>query len=344
MPDRNSPFATPTIALMLLLAAGVIAGPDAAADTTPAEDRLRVLVWNVWRGGNEVDRGPEKILAVIRAVDPDLVLMQESYEIDGERPTLGRWVAAELGWNAHQSDSPHLCVLAAARFSATHFHDPWHGVGVRIDDDRGRAFVVWSIWLDYRDYLAYALRDDPTKTNEELLALESEVSQRLREVRALLKDVETVSATDPGIPTLVGGDFNCPSHLDWTVDTTRVYRHRRSLPLPVSMAMTEAGFVDVFRAVHPDPIQRPGITWSPMFRERADGTGQAFDRIDRLYLRNPTAGPWTLQPVSAKTLPEGWEDERIPVRQRTFPSDHGAVVLDLEWRPLEPTDSDPRSE
>ena len=298
-------------------------------------DELRVLVWNAWRGGNEVERGPEKVLAVIRAADPDLILMQESYDIDGERPTLGRWIASELGWNAYQSESPHLCVISPMGFNATHFHDPWHGVGVRIEDERGRAFVAWSIWLDYRAYITYALRDDPSMTDEQLIALETDASARLKEVKALLADVDAVSTEEPSIPTLVGGDFNCPSHLDWTVDTTRMYRHRRNLDLPVSLAMYENGFVDVFRQVHPDPIQHPGVTWSPMFREKDDGTVQAFDRIDRLYLRNPSVGDWMLVPVAAKTLPEGWEDDRIPVPQRVFPSDHGAVVLDLEWQPME---------
>ena len=99
------------------------------------QDRLRVMVWNAWRGGNEVEGGPEKVLAVIRAEDPDVVLMQESYDIDGERPTLGRWVAGELGWSAHQGDSPHLCILARSEFAATFFHHAWHGVGARIEDD-----------------------------------------------------------------------------------------------------------------------------------------------------------------------------------------------------------------
>lgn len=325
--------------LVVLLACLVAIGhatPTLAGSDAQGSDTVRVLVWNAWRGGNEVDQGPEKVLAVIRQVDPDLVLMQESYDIDGDengdRPTLGRWIASELGWHAHQAESPHLCILSPSAFKATWFHDPWHGVGARIDDAKGRGFIAWSIWLDYRAYVTYALRDDPTMTDEALLALETEASGRFREVKALLGDVDRVSAEHPDLPTLVGGDFNCPSHLDWTVDTTRMYRHRRNLDLPVSLAMYEDGFVDVFREVHPDPIQRPGITWSPMFREKADGTVQAFDRIDRLYLRNPSQGDWALVPIAAKTLPEGWEDDRIPVRKRVFPSDHGAVVLDLEWR------------
>ncbi len=302
-------------------------------------DTLRVLVWNAWRGGNEVDDGPEKVLAVIRDVAPDLVLMQESYDIDadeqGDRPTLGRWIAGELGWSAHQGDSPHLCILGPRPFETTWFHDPWHGVGVEIRDEVGRGFVAWDIWLDWRSFVTYELRDRPEATDAELLACENEKSSRLAEVTALLAEVESVRRTRANLPTLVGGDFNCPSHLDWTRDTARVYRNRRDLDLPVSIAMRDAGFVDAFRVVHPDPVQHPGITWSPMFRERQDGSPQGFERIDRLYLRNPAPGQWALRPVAATVLPDGWEDESVPVRGRVFPSDHGAVVVDLEWRRVE---------
>lgn len=319
----------PRIVAIAAVAFGLVGVEPAAG-----EDRLRVLVWNVWRGGNEVDGGPEKIQAVIESVEPDLVLLQESYDVDGDRPTLGRWVAGRLGWNAHQADSPHLCILAPSEFDATHVHDPWHGVGVRLEDGEGRALLAWSIWLDYRSFVTYALRDDPTLSDDALLEMETKNSSRYEEVTSLLAAVDEVSAGAPELPTLIGGDFNCPSHLDWTVDTARVYRHRRSLDLPVSTAVAEKGFVDVFRVVHPDPVQHPGITWSPMFRENAEGVVQAFDRIDRLYLRNPETPPgtWTLHPIRAAVLPESWEAEEVPVRSRIFPSDHAAIVLDLEWR------------
>ncbi len=302
-------------------------------------DRLRVLVWNAWRGGNEVDDGPEKVLAVVRDVAPDLVLMQESHDIDadedGDRPTLGRWIADELGWSAHQGDSPHLCILSPRSFETAWFHDPWHGVGVEIRDDDGRGFVAWDIWLDWRSFVTYELRDHPESSDAELLACEDEKSSRLAEATALLAAVEEVRREHATLPTIVGGDFNCPSHLDWTRDTARVYRHRRALPLPVSIAMRDAGFVDAFRVVHADPVQHPGITWSPMFRDRQDGSPQGFERIDRLYLRNPAPGQWSLRPVAAAVLPDGWEDESVPVRQRVFPSDHGALVVDLEWHRVE---------
>ena len=69
--------------------------PQAGATEDP--DILKVLVWNAWRGGNEVTEGPEKILKVIRDSEADVVLMQESYDINGERPLLGAWLAEQLG-------------------------------------------------------------------------------------------------------------------------------------------------------------------------------------------------------------------------------------------------------
>ena len=131
---------------------------------------------------------------------------------------------------------------------------------------------------------------------------------------ALLEHLRTAGLLEADTPLLVGGDWNTPSHLDWTADTARVYRFRRALDLPVSRAVHREGFVDVFREVHPNAVMRPGITWSPMFRSRRDGKQQTFARIDRLYLKNPPAasGPWSLSPVDARVLPELWEDEAVP--------------------------------
>jgi len=300
----------------------------------PGPDRLRVLVWNVLHGANDVEQGAEKALRILREASPDLVLMQESYDIDGDRPTLGRWLAAELGWHAHQATSPHLCVLTPHDLEATFFHHNWHGVGVRVRDRRDREFVAYSTWIDYRAYLPYELRDQPGISDADLLLAESERSSRLPQACALLAHLEQQGHLDRDVPVLVGGDWNTPSHLDWTADTARVYRHRRALDLPVSLAMRDAGFTDVFRAVHPDPVQHPGLTWTPMFRAPDDGTAMAFDRIDRLYLKNPAPGrsQWQLQPAAATVLPRTWEPMSIPPSRRQFPSDHGAVLLDLDWR------------
>jgi len=324
------------IAIML---ATIVAGSHAQeASEKPTNDDhgLRVLVWNVLRGGNNVDQGPEKALAVIRAAEPDIVLLQESYDIDGDRPRLGEWLASELGWNQHQAQSAHLCVLTPLELETTFFHHEWHGVGARIRTAQDHELLVWSIWIDYRAFVGYELRDNPAMSDKELLEAESVRSNRLQQATAIIDHLRTSDQLASDMPLLVGGDWNTPSHLDWTEDTARVFKNRRTLPLPVSKAMHKAGFTDVFRALHPNPVQHPGITWSPMFRgprSGQEGTAQSFERIDRLYLKNPAepSERWTLRPIAADVLPLVWEDDSIPADQRTFPSDHGALLVDLEW-------------
>ena len=303
-----------------------------AGSAEPEGDSLRVMVWNVLRGGNNVDQGAEKALEVIRSASPDVVLLQESYDINDDRPKLGAWLAQELGWNQWQGDSAHLCVLTPLNISAEFFHHAWHGVGAKLTDEMGRSFITWSIWIDWRAYITEELRDNPDISDADLLAAEDVRSSRLPQAKAIIAHLDDAGHRSADIPVLVGGDWNTPSHLDWTKDTARIFKHRRNLPLPVSHAMHDAGFTDVFREVHPNPVQRPGLTWSPMFRE-SEGQETGFERIDRLYLKNPAEAKdgWILKPVDGRVLPEPWEDDSIPAQQREFPSDHGALVMDLVW-------------
>ena len=326
------------LAVLSILAFPVISMGDPRDDTGAENTGLRVLVWNILRGANKVDQGPEKALAVIRSVEPDIALLQESYDIDGDRPRLGEWLAGELGWNQYQGESAHLCIMTPLELETTFFHHAWHGVGARIKDEHDREFLAWSIWIDYRSFVGYELRDNPEMDDETLLAAESVRSDRLKQATALIEHLKEAGQLKTDLPLLVGGDWNCPSHLDWTLDTARVFRNRREMSLPVSLAMREAGFADTFRVLHPNPVQHPGITWSPMFRGPApgdEGTAQSFERIDRLYLKNPDdeTGRWSLRPTSARVLPLVWEDDAVPSAQRIFPSDHGALVIDLEWSP-----------
>ena len=197
-------------------------GSDASTNSLPRADSL------VDEPG--AFEGPEKTLAVIEASAPDVILMQESYDIDGDRPKLGKWLSEQLGWNYHQSDSPHLCVLTPLEMETTFFHHPWHGVGARLTDAKGRSFLAWSIWLDYRAYITYELRDNPDMSDDELLAAEDVRSNRLPQAKALIAHLREAGQLESDIPVIVGGDWNTPSHLDWTDDTVPVSYTHLTLP------------------------------------------------------------------------------------------------------------------
>ena len=296
-----------------------------------AEEPLRVLVWNTERGSNPYGpTGKERVLKVIKDSKADVVLWQESYPLEGMDETLGAWVSKQLGWNFWQGESPHLAV--ATRFTPIEedFHHPWHGLGARLKDDAGREFVAWSIWLDHRAPVQWASVAEPSPSDEELLACDTTLSDRFKQAQALLDDLDRRGLLDSQVPVLVGGDWNCSSHLDWTARAAERFPHRRPLPLPISRLMHSAGFDDAFRVVHTDPAEHPGNTWTPRGDQREDGSPDPPERIDRLYVKNAIGRPG-LQPVKATVFPLNPEDARAPRTEAVFPSDHAATLIELEW-------------
>ena len=284
---------------------------------------LKVLVWNVERGANHFENGSEKALAVIRESGAELVLLQESYDIEGDRPKLGLWLASQLKWKAHQGDSPHLCILTKHEIRETYTHEPWHGIGAKIATPHG-DILAWSCWIDYRNYLPYHLAEHPEATVAELLDCERKHSGREKQTLALIERLRALEHFDSPLPLLVGGDWNSPSHLDYG-ESTKHLHGGRILAIPTSLAFEKAGFIDTFRVVHPDPIKHPGITWTPLFRtDKETGKPRPLDRIDRLYLKSTS-----LRPTKAITYPKVLEEESIPKAKRIFPSDHSAVSITL---------------
>lgn len=295
-----------------------------------ADEPLRVLVWNTERGSNPYGPdGKQRVLKVIRDSRADVVLWQESYLLEGTQQTLGTWVADQLGWQSWQHESPHLAVASRFQRVDGDFHHPWHGLGARLRDERGREFLAWSIWLDSRSPPQWATLAEPPPGDAEVLAGEA---TRFKQAQALLDTLDARGHLAADVPLLVGGDWNTSSHLDWTAATAAVFPQRRALPLPVSRLLHGAGLADSFRAVHPDPVKVPGNTWTPLWTTDPD-SGQADppERIDRLYLRNPL-GRAGLHPVRAIVLPEDPADARLPRESSPFPSDHAATLIEFEWR------------
>ena len=81
--------------------------------------------------------------------------------------------------------------------------------------------------------------------------------------------------------------------------------------------MAQAGFVDAYRAVHPDEIKHPGYTWTPT--TKADDPNDHHDRIDFVYVKGKGVSM-----EDAALVGESSEHANIVVTP--YPSDHRAVV------------------
>ena len=132
------------------------------------------------------------------------------------------------------------------------------------------------------------------------------------------------------MPVFLVGDFNAPSHLDWTPATVGQRPHVRSVvDWPVSRAIEAAGFRDTWREIHPDPVAEPGLTWwadRPPTGGYEPGPDTPNDRIDIIY----AAGPSTTTDCRIVGEP-GARDVAISVDP--WPSDHRAVMATFRVSP-----------
>ncbi len=130
----------------------------------------------------------------------------------------------------------------------------------------------------------------------------------------LLADLASVADVDA---VFVGGDFNEPSHRDWSERAAAIGRHPAVVPFPTVLRLETIGFVDTFRAAYPDEIEKPGFTWTPT--SAADDQDDHHDRIDYMLVRAAGA-----KVESAAVVGEKRPEADIIIT--LWPSDHRAVV------------------
>ncbi len=287
----------------------VVALLAAAAPARAAPVDVRVMTFNVWLGGDVVDFGG--VIRAIEASRADIVGLQEA---EGNT----RRIAEALGW-PYWSDRLHV----VSRFPLI---DPPEARGEYLlaQVSPGRVFALANEHLTSDPYGPYLVRDGRPLAR----VMANERATRLPEIRAALRAL--APARRRAIPTLMTGDFNTPSHLDWTpaVDAVRA-DVRYPVAWPVTLALQRAGFRDTYRAVHPDPVATPGITWTFGYPFPRLARDEVVDRID---LVQASAGIAVLD--SGIAGPPGTRDVTYPIDP--YPSDHRAVVSTVRLTPVAP--------
>ncbi len=141
-----------------------------------------------------------------------------------------------------------------------------------------RELTVFNVHLMHAPYQPYQLLKIPygnapyLDTAEQ--AIDAANKARQKQIAALNTAIQLAKTPT----TVVTGDFNEPSALDWTKEAVATKRHPLQVEWPTSKAMQVAGFRDTYREFHPDPMKHPGFTWTPI--TKSDDPKDHHDRID----------------------------------------------------------------
>lgn len=295
----GTPFGT-------LAARGQEATPVAVE--TPKPIALRVMTFNVWLGGVQVDFA--QIVAAIQAADADVVGLQEA---EGHT----RQIAAALGW-AYADER----MQVISRYPLV---DPpgANGLYTFIAPRPGQAIAIANVHLTSDPYGPDAVLAGSTP--EEVQTIEEET--RLPGLEAQLTRLPELIAA--GISVFFTGDFNTPSHLDGQCCTRRTGGAIDSpLVWPVGKALADVGFVDSFRTAHPDATARPGLTWTPGYPHPFVAAEVPNDRIDWVL----AAGE--VEVLASEVVGEAGNSD-VDIAVMPYPSDHRGVVSTFRVMPGE---------
>jgi endonuclease/exonuclease/phosphatase family protein len=297
-------------------------GSSATAPASPSTSAgsetvsLTVMEFNVEYGGTGVDFS--SVPAAIEAAGADVVGIEEAYANTAK-------IADALGWQYYD---PRLQLV-----SRLPLIDPPEGKGVYtfVEVAPGRVVAIGNVHLPSAPYGPNLVNDgvSPKKL------MEKEEHARVPVITPVAEKLGALA--DQGIPSFLTGDFNTPSHLDWTDAMVGARSQLKyAFDWPVGEVVEGVGFRDSYREVHPDPTTHPGITW-PAARPRSGGYNPGLnpdaprDRIDFVY----AAGPATA--TDSRIVGEdGGQGEGVDVTIDPWPSDHRAIVSTFDVTPAVP--------
>lgn len=289
---------------------------------------IKVMSYNAWHGWSQMIDGPRKGIESLILSDADLIGMQESNGGEGYQ---AQRIAQALGWHYRPGTSGSLGIISRYPLrDASLQAGPGLGAIITLTGDPLREVILMNCHLDYQHYGPYAAQLGGA-TEESVLA-EERASQRDEQIASLMDGMAALLAKADQVPVFLTGDFNAPSHLDWTPATAGTHGGVGNVAWPTSTRVIADGMVDSFRELHPDPAEVPGNTWSPIFKD-----GEAQDRIDFVYFKGEALTPIASQVFTTEVEETvgSWGSSTEATRNNTWPSDHAAVVTTFKLAPVD---------
>ncbi|CAG7917956.1 unnamed protein product [Penicillium olsonii] len=284
------------------------------ASGKPLVTELRVMSLNLWFGGTQVSDYNRKQISAIANSNADVVGLQESTHGHATQ------IADALGWQSWQGKDSSIISRypIAEKYGAV--TEISGAVRIALDGDDSQVIIHNCHPYAY-PYGPY----DPCFDNKgtDTMMDTEERGSRIRQIKAIMDTMADALDNADNVPVLLTGDFNAPSHLDWTEETKSSHCGIGQFDWPTSKVPIDAGLIDAYRELHPDPATDPANTWSPVYliNDDYDGRKEPMDRLDFVYYKgNLTTEKSEVYMVGdPKPEPDHFDNE--------WPTDHKGVLV-----------------
>ncbi len=257
-----------------------------------AQNNLKVMTFNkLYSTSNN------SVLNVIQSSGADVIGIQEAFGS-------ARSVANSLGFYYHSISNSEAII---SRYPITSTNSS----GIQITLPDGLEVYVFNAHLTSYPYEPYEIRD--RDITSESAAINSANRTRGAEMRRLINTIQ--NWVPEKAPVFLTGDFNEPSHLDWTQRAANAGVHAMKVAWPTSTQATNAGMKDSWRTIYSNEVSKPGDTWTPIRSSR-----EVYDRIDFVYHRGENV-------IATKAVRYGPNNDEAEVNLRGYTSDHRAMMV-----------------
>jgi endonuclease/exonuclease/phosphatase family metal-dependent hydrolase len=255
----------------ILTVAALAAATFAAGGAWAAVGSLKVMTFNVWVGEG-TSAGRNKLAEIMLTSGADVIGLQEMTN------SAGVSIATAMGFHYHQQSGGDIQVISRYPIVG---QSPG-GLGAKIELSPGQNVWLFNAHLTAYPYQPYDLRDGFLPMNEAAVIAAADAT-RGSQVTAYLSDI--AAAVTDNTPVFFTGDFNEPSHLDWTAAAAAATPRPFDLKVeyPTAKRIVDAGMTDSFRVVRPDPVTDHGYTWTPGAPPPSLDPNEVHDRIDIVY-------------------------------------------------------------
>ena len=325
--------------LSILVVAGLVL-PHHAARAESHATRLTLLQFNILNAGGN-DAGFKQTIKIMKDTKADIIAVSEVRADSTDEktpgptgPSLAPKLAKAMGYYYYDQSSfydadkkrtaDHPAIWANAILSKYPIGAGTPGgLGAEINVG-GRKVHVFSLNLDYKPYPPYQINNIEyegypfIKTEKEAIHYAGIAhGAAMKELTAEIKN-----ETKKSEAVFVLGDFNEPSHRDWTKKAVAAKLQPVKVAWPTTSALEKMGFVDTYRAVNQDEVAKPGLTWTPTTAE--NDPEDHHDRIDFVFAKAKK-----LKVISSVVV--GEKKERADMVFTPWPSDHRAVLSVIEF-------------
>lgn len=244
---------------------------------------LKIMTFNISAETLCINNNSKKIIDIIKKINPDILGIQETKchdEIKNIYTDIKLYdlISKELNFYYEFNDKTHTVIFT--KYPIIHSTEKYKGIIIKVQNNN---IGVFNIHLTDEPYQPFQILNIPYGDYSFISSEQEAINQanlaRKEEIKKIMNEINEINEKYNLTTIIILGDFNEPSHRDWTDKAMYTGIHPLKVEFPSVKTFEDNGFIDSYRHLYPDNVKFPGSTWPTNSKDKND-------RIDYILVKS----------------------------------------------------------